>query len=264
MTEMELLTDLLRDLSAYVRERYADRASVEVGSKSEPNDLLTEVDVAVQRRAMERIAREFPSDHFVGEEEGMHGTPEDRSSRMWVMDPIDGTQNFVLGLFPAFGISLAFVAGGALKAGGVSMPMTNDLFLAEHGGGAFRNGQRLRVSDVGSLGIARVEVDFGSPSIREANLKAAGNIILKGGQIRCHCAAVGGICSGATGDMDGYVHVKLSPWDYAASVLIAQEAGGKATRFDGAPLDLFGGSTSVLVTNGVIHREMVAGIGARK
>ncbi len=258
MTEPEFIKALLEDLSGYVRERYGDRASVEVGSKKEPNDLLTEVDVEVQRRAMERIRQEFPGDVFVAEEEGMHQTPDDASCRAWIMDPIDGTQNFVRGLFPAFGISLAFVNSGSLQAGGVSMPMTGDLFLAERGKGAFRNGERLKVSDVDSLGYARVEVDLGPPSIRERNLKAAANILRDGGQIRCHCAAVVGICSVATGDMDAYVHARLSPWDYAASVLICEEAGGKATCFDGKPLDLFAGTTSILVTNGVLHRELLS------
>ena len=210
--EIQFIRELLDELASYVRERYADRTSVEVTSKSEPNDLLTEVDLAVQQRAMERIAQVFPGDLFLAEEAGMSRIPGDVPERVWLMDPIDGTQNFVRGIFPAFGISLAFAAKGEVVAGGVSLAIPGDLFWAERGSGAFRNGRRIHVSHVGSLEEARAEVDFGGPPVREGTLAAATGILRDAGQIRCHCAAVVGLCSVATGDMDAYIHVSLNPW----------------------------------------------------
>ncbi len=255
MNEIELVRESLARLMPYVAERYSDRSKVSVWSKSEANDLLTEVDEEVQRRLTKLIGEAFPGDDILGEELGMSGMPANPKGRCWILDPIDGTQNFVRGLFPAFGISIAFAEGGQVRAGGVGMPMTGDVFLAERGRGAARNGNPLSVSSVDALGLARVEIDFGNPAIREETLARFTRLAVGAGQVRCHCAAVVGLCSVATGDMDGYFHVALAPWDYAAAALIVEEAGGRVTHLDGSPLDLFGANKSLLATNGRIHEE---------
>ena len=253
--EYEFIKKSLFVLMPYVAERYGDRPKVSVWSKSDANDLLTEVDEEVQRRLTKLIGEAFPGDAILGEELGMSGMPADPKGRCWVLDPIDGTQNFVRGLFPAFGISIAFAADGNVRAGGVGMPMTGDVFLAERGRGATRNGNPLAVSSVDALGLARVEIDFGNPAIREETLARFTKLAIHAGQVRCHCAAVVGLCSVATGDMDGYFHVALAPWDYAAAALIVEEAGGRVTHLDGSALNLFGADKSLLATNGRIHDE---------
>ena len=186
--------------------------------------------------------------------------PQNHGARCWIIDPIDGTQNFVRGLFPAFGVSIAFAASGRAVAGGVAVPALGDAFLAERGGGAHRNGAPLRVSTTPCLSVARAEVDFANQDLREETMRRLGGVLLRAGQIRCHCAAVIGLCSIATGDADGYFHVGLSPWDHAAATLIVDEAGGQSTRFDGSPIELFGADRSLLATNGRIHPECVAAV----
>lgn len=261
MSEIRFIEGLLTELTPYVRERYATRRTLSVATKSNPTDLLTEVDVEVQQRAQRRLQAAYPNDLFIAEEEGLGLLPDDPDRRCWIMDPIDGTQNFVRGLFPAFGISLAFVQGGAVRAAGVMLPITGDLFLAERGQGASRNGARLRVSEVDRLGHAWIEVDYGTQTKREETLRLSSNVVVRAGAIRCVCAAVVGMCSIATADLDGYVHVGLNPWDYAAALLIVEESGGVASCADGSPLRVFGPRNGVIVSNGRFHEELLAALG---
>jgi myo-inositol-1(or 4)-monophosphatase len=258
--ELQFIERVLREMSPYAIERYRDRATVGVTSKSDPNDLLTEVDVAVQNRTGALLRDAFPDDLFVGEEEGLAREPDDLNRRCWVMDPIDGTQNFVRGMFPAFAIALAFVEGNVVRAGGVAVPGLGDVYLAERGGGATRNGLPLRVSGVKELGLARVEIDFGGGSERRPTLDAAATIIERAGAVRCLCSAIIGLCEVATGDADAYLHVTLHPWDFAAAQVIVDEAGGRTTTLDGKPLHPFGPRVGVLASNGAIHEELLSAV----
>lgn len=258
MNDIDFIRSTLDDLAIFVRQEYAERSSVSITHKQEQNDLVTDVDIAVQEQICARIAQSFPADIAVGEENGLNRFPDDPDARAWVIDPIDGTQNFVRGLFPSFGISLALAVGGVPVAGGVAVPGTGDLFLAERGGGAYRNGERIHVSSIDNLSLVRAEVDFSCPADRAATLRQFGELVTTVGQVRCHCAAVIGLCSVATGDMDAYVHVSLNPWDYAAGMILVQEAGGKMTRLDGRPLNLFDGGRGVLASNGIMHEALSA------
>jgi len=255
MTELDFIRHALDDMAIVVRAKYAARDGLVVSSKAEANDLLTEVDLAVQAELVARIHADFPSDAIYAEESGLNRTPTDLEGRVWLIDPIDGTQNFVRGLFPAFGISLAFAINGRPVVGGVAVPGKGELFLAEHGAGAYRNGERLRVSAIASIAHARVEVDFSCPSDRTETLKQFSRLIVETGQIRCHCAAVIGLCSIATGDMDAFVHVTLNAYDYAAAMVIVEEAGGLLTRLNGDPIHLFDGKPGVLGSNGLLHAQ---------
>lgn len=260
MTEIELIERLLDDLCPFVAERRSNPAVLEVSTKSNPADFVTEVDTAVQARIVAAIGDAFPDDRVVGEESGMNGFPADPEARCWVIDPIDGTTNFMRGFFPAFGISIAFAQAGRVRAGGVGMPVTGGRFLAQRGQGAFRNGTALRVSAITELDAARVELDFSAPRDRAKTLKRFAEIITTSGQLLCHGAAVIGLCSIAAGNMDAYFHAALHPWDYAAGMLIVEEAGGKVTRLDGSTVHLFDGTEGLLGTNGHLHDESLAAI----
>ncbi|NUM52944.1 MAG: inositol monophosphatase [Candidatus Hydrogenedentes bacterium] len=256
MREREFIQSTLDDMAIFVRSKYAMRDGMRISTKREANDLLTEVDLAVQEEIVGRIQEEFPHDAIYGEEAGMNEVPADPDGRTWLIDPIDGTQNFVRGLFPAFGISLGFAEQGRPVVGGVAVPGRGELYLAEKGGGAFRNGERIVVSDVGGLASARAEVDFSGPWDREEILHRFSRLMVEIGQVRCHCAAVIGLCSIATADMDAYVHVALNPFDYAAAMIIVEEAGGRVTRLNGGPIHLFDGGRGVLASNGLLHDSL--------
>lgn len=255
MTELAFIESFLRENAPYAREKFLAREHLTVTSKSDPTDLLTDADLTLQKRATERIRAEFPGDSIVAEEGEFSVLPKDPSGRFWVMDPIDGTNNFVRGLFPIYGVSIAFAKGGQTLAAGVALPGTGDFFFAERGAGAFRNGQRLRVSEVQSVAEARVEMDFSTLEERRNLLERGAALLCGAGQLRCHGSAVASICQVATGDIDAYVHMTLHPWDYAAAQLMVEEAGGMATRHDGTPLLLFDGRQGVVISNGAIHEE---------
>lgn len=257
MSEYDFISTLLNDLSPILAEYYRNKSSLNVSHKIDANDLLTEADEAIQQQIMDRIHAIYPDDYILAEELGMNTVPENRDTRCWIIDPIDGTQNFVRGLFPVFGISVAFAENQIVQAGGVDMSLLGKRFLARRDHGAMCNNSPIRCSPVETLSMARVEIDFGHPSTRQPALDGFRDIMLQAGQVRCHCAAVVGLCSVAAGEMDAYFHTFLNPWDFAASQLIIEEAGGKFTRLDGSKIELFDPGEGLMATNGTIHDECI-------
>lgn len=258
MRELDFIEGQLKELAPYVREQYARRRTLDVEGKRGVNDLLTEVDLEVQRRIVEAIEVSFPGDAVVAEEAGQHRLPDDPTTRSWLIDPIDGTQNFMRGLFPDFGISIAFAAEGEVKAGGVGMAAADRLFLAERGAGATCNGDPLRVSSVEHVHEARIDIDFGYPDQRDETWATFGALVREAGQFRCYCAAIMGLCSVAAGETDVYASVDTQPWDSSAGALLIEEAGGRVTAFDEAPIDLLQGRTPILATNSHLHADVLA------
>lgn len=257
MTEIAFIEHFLRENAAYVRERYRCRGEVTVTAKAHASDLLTEVDLTVQKRAAEQIAAAYPGDRFIGEEEGAEGLPEDRSGRCWLIDPIDGTYNFVRGLFPVFAISIAFVTDGLARAAGVLLPELDALLLAERGAGAKRNGKRLRVSDVRRLEACGLILDVPGPAHRELLLERGAAVVRGVGQVRAYGSSVAAICSVATGDADAYMNFHINAWDFAAAQLILEEAGGRASRLDGKPLYPLEPANGALFSNGAVHAGLL-------
>jgi myo-inositol-1(or 4)-monophosphatase len=257
MTEIDLINSILSDVSPYVRERYKDRNALNVQSKSHSNDFVTEVDIEVQRRVVDAIGTVFPDDAICGEESGYDKPPDDPDVRCWIIDPIDGTHNFIRGLYPMFGISIGAARGNTILAGGVDLPITHQEFRAVKGKGATLNGVALHAGDVDALENARVEIDFGNAWGRQDTLKYFSPIIDQCAQVRCHCAAVVGLCQIATGGVDGYFHTSINTWDIAAAILIVEEAGGRITCLDGTELDIYHIDKGILATNSRIHDECV-------
>lgn len=255
MTELGFIKQFLDDNINYAREKFRNRHSVTVTSKRDATDLLTEVDLTLQKRAVDQIRAAFPGDEIVAEEGEYAKLPSHPNGRCWVMDPIDGTNNFVRGLFPVFAISLAFAIHGRTVAAGMALPGTGDIYTAEEGKGAYLGKERLVVSQVQNIAEARFDLDFGGVADRSAWLERGRDLIGQAGQLRCHGSAVAAISQVASGDLDAFVHMSLNPWDYAAGMLVVEEAGGVASRLDGKALRLFDGKDGVLITNGAIHKE---------
>jgi len=257
MTELKFIERFLRANWTYAQEKFAEREQLTVTEKSGATDLLTEVDLTLQKRAVEEIGTLFPDDGILAEEGEHAQLPKDPNARCWVIDSIDGTNNFVRGVFPIYAISLAFAEKGVPVAAGVLLPGVDMIMLAQRGEGAFCNGDRMRVSDVKHAAEARVDVDFSSIGDRQTLLAKAAELITGAGQPRSHGSAVSSIAQIATGSVDAYIHMNLSPWDYAAAWLIVEEAGGMATRIDGRSLPLFEGKEALLLSNGAIHDELL-------
>lgn len=118
MDEITCIEAVLHDISEYVVDRYSQRDTLTVSTKASPTDFLTEVDIAVQRRIVEHLSAAYPSDILIAEESGLDSFKGSLPPRCWMIDPIDGTQNFLRGLFPEFGVSIGFLVDGKPVAGG--------------------------------------------------------------------------------------------------------------------------------------------------
>lgn len=256
MDEIRCIETILNEAAPIALEKYNDRASLVVSSKRNAVDTLTDADEYLQRFISERILAQYPDDRIVGEELGDDTfTDEIRSQRAWLIDPIDGTQNFVRGIFPVFGISVAFIDNGTITAAGIALPGLDATFLAEKNKGATRNGESIHVSNTPTLATARVEIDYGNPVNRAAVVAAFTGIVQQSGEPRCHCATVVTLCSVACAEMDAYFHIDVKPWDYAAGILIVDEAGGTVSQANGEPIDIWGKNLGLIVTNGQLHQQ---------
>jgi myo-inositol-1(or 4)-monophosphatase len=219
--------------------RRTDRRSVgtaldlEVHSKSTSTDLVTVVDRASERWLIEQITRDRPGDAVLGEEGGgRDGT----SGVRWVVDPIDGTVNFVLGL-PEYAVSVAAEQDGRFVAGAVCNPVSGELFHATLGGGAWLGDQPL--AGPRDVDLDRAVVGTGFSYGRELRRRQAGVVaalLPRVADIRRIGSAALDLCSVACGRLDAYFEVGLNPWDYGAGALIASEAGCVVGGLRGAPL----------------------------
>jgi myo-inositol-1(or 4)-monophosphatase len=217
-------------------------------------DLVTEVDLAVERMFRAMIAGRFPDHQILAEELG--GAAAAPAGPCWVFDPIDGTTNFAHGL-PIFCASLALEIDGVAEVAAVYDPTRKELFTAERGGGAFLNGRRLRVSAATSLVNAMLVTGF-PYDVHGRVEEIVGLFAAFVGQVRAvrrlGSAAID-LCYVAAGRMDGFWESDLKPWDIAGGGLIVAEAGGRITNMAGHPFASRGGH--VLATNGHLHQAML-------
>ena len=216
-------------------------------------DLVTEVDVAIERGFREMIARRFPDHQILGEEFG--GAGDVPAGPCWVFDPIDGTTNYAHGV-PIFCSSLALEIDGVAEVGAVYDPNRRELFTAERGGGAFLNGRPMHVSTAGTLLDALLVTGFPYDVNRLDELVALfGAFVRKGRAVRRLGSAALDMCWVAAGRMDGFWEMHLHAWDIAAGALLIAEAGGRVTRTDGSPFVSRAGE--VVASNGRIHDQML-------
>lgn len=203
-----------------------------VGTKSSATDMVSEVDRASERLLVEGILAARPDDGILGEE----GTDRaGRSGVRWVVDPLDGTTNFLYGL-PGFGVSIAVEVGGRSVVGVVLDPVHDDLFAATLGRGASLGGSPIRCTSGTDLGLALIGTGFGyDADVRAEQAEVLRTVLPAVRDIRRFGAAAVDLCSVACGRLDGYYERGLQPWDLAAGGLIATEAGAVLGGIDGGP-----------------------------
>lgn len=218
----------LRDLASTVAADIADylRDEVVVGhqpdTKSSSTDFVTAIDRESERRIVEAITAVRPDDAFMGEEGT--DTPGTTGVR-WVIDPIDGTTNFVHA-HPGFSVSIAAEIEGRVVAGAVADPMHDQLFEAVHGGGARCNGEPIAVTTETDLSKALVATGFSyDPDRRRRQAEALMTILPRIADIRRMGSAATDLCGVAIGRVDASFEIGLNHWDLAAGALIAAEAG---------------------------------------
>lgn len=235
-TEPTDLLDLARTLAERAGGLQLERlgqSRTDVATKSSSTDMVTEVDRECERLIVEGIRAARPGDAIVGEEGADVGGT---SGYRWLIDPIDGTTNYLYG-HPGFAVSIACELEGEAVAGVVNDPMHGELFAATSGGGASRNGEPIRCSQKTELSKALVATGFGyDPERRRAQGAVIARIIGDIRDIRRMGAAAVDLCSVACGRVDAYYERGLNAWDLAAGALIASEAGVTLGSIDGGPL----------------------------
>jgi len=208
------------------------RAQLQISAKSSRTDLVTDMDLACEAAIVEFLGDHRPDDGVMGEEgSGRDGT----SGVRWIIDPIDGTVNFVYG-HPGYGVSVAAEADGQVVAGAVIDPVLDETFTAHKGGGARRNGHAIRVRPDGEPAMALVATGFSyQHERRRRQTEVLGELLPLIGDIRRVGGAAVDLCSVACGRVDAFFEVGLNPWDYAAGTLICAEAGAVVQDLYGGP-----------------------------
>ena len=255
---MNILTEsLVEETVQAVQEAGAclsDPAAVHSIRTKGETDYVTNVDLAVQELLRERLAALAPDVQFMGEEQDNTGL--DWSRPCWILDPVDGTTNLIHS-FRHSAISLALAEGGQAVFGVVYNPYTEECFTARRGGGALRNGVPIHVSDVSRLEDSLLSTGTvpGRRELADAAFRQMRALYDRCQDVRRTGCASLDLCWVACGRLDGYVELSLQPWDYAAGMRIAAEAGGKVTTLDGSPLPLREGGP-LLASNGRLHAAM--------
>lgn len=214
-------------------------------------DLVTRIDVACEAAIREVLERQSPGIPILGEEGGGATAAQTR----WIVDPLDGTTNFVHG-FPSFAVSIALQVDGVVTVGCIYDPLRRHLYTAERGQGAQCNGQRLQVSATPALEDALLLTGFAYDRRERADfyLRFVKTFMERSRGLRRAGAAALDLAHVASGRADGFWEFGLSPWDVAAGALLVEEAGGMITDMSMANLDL--DAPRLLASNGRIHKEM--------
>jgi len=221
-----------------------------VATKSTGTDMVTEYDHAAEALIASTLRATRPDDAIVGEE----GTADTGTTGIrWFVDPIDGTTNFLYAL-PGYSVSLAAADAAGPLVGVVAIPTLGEVFTAVRRGGAFLNGHPIRVSAATQTATALVATGFAyDATTRVGQMEVLGRMIDKVRDIRRFGACSADLCYVACGRVDAYFERGLMPWDIAAGVLIAQEAGAVVTDFSGGPA----GPAQVLAAAPGIHAALL-------
>lgn len=228
--------------------------SFEILSKPGKQNLVTEYDKSSEKTIISFIRAYFPDHSFLAEESGMARSSP--SSIIWIIDPLDGTVNFAHQI-PVFSISIAACLGQKILCGVVYQPITQELFVAEKGQGAYLNGTRLKVSASADLEVGIFATGF-PYNVDENPLECVdvfARMTRMGLPIRRLGSAALDLAYVAAGRFDAYWEVTLQPWDMAAGILLVEEAGGRVTTYDDKRHDLLTPGT-MLASNGLIHEQM--------
>ena len=221
-----------RSAGAIINRASLDLDRLQVNTKA-PNDFVTEVDHAAEAAIIDTLLAAYPGHGILAEESGTTRGARD-SDYVWIIDPLDGTTNFIHG-FPVYAVSIALAWRGVVQQAVVYDPNRNDLFYASRGRGAFLNDRRIRVSK--RLRLADSLIGTGFPFRKGDNFKRYMKMFEEISQqcagLRRPGAASLDLCYVAAGYYDGFFETGLSPWDIAAASLIITEAGGLIGNFSG-------------------------------
>lgn len=226
--------------------------------KSGKHNFATQFDYASEASLITSLSARYPTHAFLGEESGSKKMPE--AEITWIIDPLDGTLNFSRHL-PIYCISVAAVDQAGIFSGIIYQPVSQELFVAERGKGAYLNGKKLQVSKTKDLAEGLAATKFlreNHPHFEEC-LAIFKRILERGAVVRNTGSSALNLAHVASGSLDAYWAESLNSWDIAAGLLLIQEAGGTATNYQGKTYDLFS-DDPLVVSNGHLHAELLKSI----
>ncbi|PID66477.1 MAG: inositol monophosphatase [Gammaproteobacteria bacterium] len=235
-----------------IQNRFEQLNRISIQEKS-PNNFVSEVDVGAEQIIVQTIQESFP-EHLIIGEEGTHSGSE-HSEYRWVIDPIDGTTNFIKGL-PHFAISIAIYKNNKLEAGLVYQPISDEMFCAARGQGATLNDRKIRAGTaLPEKAIITTGFPFKNPELVPKQINCMKKLLSVFPDIRRLGSAALDLCYVACGRVDGYYEFGVSEWDIAAGVLIAQESGVIVSDTDGGLTHLNTGN--ILAAPAKVYKALV-------
>ncbi|MGZ8243993.1 inositol monophosphatase family protein [Methylomagnum sp.] len=234
--------------------RAMDRVDLLNISPKGRNDFVSDVDRNAEREIIYTLQKAYPSHAFIGEESGLTGAA--KAEYVWVIDPLDGTTNFLHG-FPQFAVSIALFHKGKVDKGVIYDPVKQELFTGARGAGAMLNNRRLRVTkQIGMVGsLLGTGIPFKDQSYLDAYLGMLKSLLKDAAGIRRAGSAALDLAYIAAGRLDGFWEIGLKRWDMAAGVLLIQEAGGLVTDLEGG--DKFFETGGIVAANPRLHQAMI-------
>ncbi|MCE5315207.1 MAG: inositol monophosphatase family protein [Armatimonadota bacterium] len=224
-------------------------------TKSDPGDIVTEADEASEKYVIDRIRSAYPDDRILSEESGAIG--DGNSGRVWIIDPLDGTRNYMMGI-PLFCVSIGLAIDGSPIMGTIYDAIHDEMFFAERGKGAFMNGDPISVCREESLEDSLVSVSWVRRKVDgQAFVEYVEQISRDTSYFRRFGSAALVMAYIASGRIHAYMQGGLNPWDVAAGVIIIEEAGGVVTDFHGRPIDLRNQDIEILTANPALHSMLL-------
>jgi myo-inositol-1(or 4)-monophosphatase len=233
--------------------------SFSITQKEGKHNLVTEYDHKAEKSILTFLKTHVPDSHFLAEESGATGIISDT---LWIIDPLDGTVNFAHQI-PVFSVSIALEKKGELFCGVVYQPITQELFVAEKGKGAYLNGKPLKISTIDNLADSILATGFPYNTHENPHhcIDHFVDILRLGIPIRRMGSAAIDLAYTAAGRYEGYFEVGLAPWDCAAGILLVEEAGGIISTWDLKKLN-HRQKVPILCTNGKIHKALANILGS--
>ncbi|MBF0455025.1 MAG: inositol monophosphatase [Magnetococcales bacterium] len=250
--QMHIAVRTARSVAKRLLDRFQHHYELSVQHKG-LNDLVTEADVETEKEIIQQLKTSYPSYQVLAEESGGSIPPR---GFCWIIDPIDGTNNFIHGL-PHFSISIALAENGVVIGGLVFDPMRNEMFVGENGRGAFLNDYRIRVGKTRALSEALLATGFPikNRDRMDSYLRSFTALWHASRDVRRQGSAALDLAYVAAGRYDGYWESGLSRWDVAAGTIILKEAGGYVTDFQGKGGYMNNGE--IVAANPAIHTLMM-------
>lgn len=219
----------------------------------EDNSIVTEIDKKSERIIIDRIHSAFPGHQFIGEETGGLFNPS-LQEYTWVIDPLDGTHNYIRGI-ASYGVSIGLLKGAEFVAGIIYLPHENTLYVSEKGAGAYKNDCRIQVSGVNQIANATMSFDSGFKNIAEVKFATLQKVAPQVFNTRIFGASVRNLTYLAEGTVDCIIEFDDKIWDFAAGICLVLEAGGMVTDHCG---NAFSPQyNNYLASNGMIHQQIL-------